>query len=118
MPPKKVAEAPPPPPVEGAKFAYVSCGDFKVMVNCNCRLDIIIDYVRLELIKMMNSKVDEMKNDPTLMAEQTFQENIDKYVILLSKVMAITNVEDFDLFIDGANINCKQVLLIVIYSIF
>ena len=112
MPPKKVVEVAPPPPIEGAKFAYVTCGDFRIMVNCNCRLDIILDYVRLEIIKMVNAKIEEIRNDPINLTEPNFQENVDKFLALLSKLTAVTNIEELDLFVDGANINCKQVYFI------
>jgi hypothetical protein len=52
-------------PVEGAKFANVLCGskdsDIKLLVNINCRLDILLDYIRTEFLKSTNTKITELK---------------------------------------------------------
>jgi hypothetical protein len=52
-------------PIEGAKFIYIVCGskesDLKVTANINCRVDIVLDYVRSDVLKTAAAKIAELK---------------------------------------------------------
>lgn len=110
MPPKKVVEAPPPAPIVGAKFAYISCVEgIRVMINCNCRLDIVLDYARQDILSLIHERIEALKNDPNAVAEENFQGTVDKLLEIHTTLHGITSIDEIDLIADGATINCKQV---------
>ncbi len=129
-------------PVEGVKFISVICGpkdsDITLLANINCRVDILVDYIRAEILRIILVKTTDLRNagavgpppPPTSPGKQSTKANAlsatsaapptsssptpldDKLVKLLAlnSVISALTVSTIDLNEEGApNLNLREV---------
>jgi hypothetical protein len=108
------------PVLEGARFATIELGlaedSCKVLVNLNCRLDIILDACRNHLLKQLVEKINVMKSDHAMgvtidaAAAETISEKIQKLSEFPSKLQ-MSQVSDLELqdYSAGTLVSCKSV---------
>ena len=139
--PKKAAEVVA-APIEGAKFINVICGpkesDISLLANINCRVDILLDFIRAEILRIIAVKAVDLRNagavgapppappspsksksaavvppansaPPTSSSPSPLDEKLIKLMSLSSVVTAL-NVATIDINEEGApNMNLKEV---------
>lgn len=79
---------------QAAIFVHIEAGLSKepcsIMINGNCRLDIALDYIKREMIKKFNDRINEMKNQLA-----AAKESPDNEVIVNSLTDDIENINNF-----------------------